>query len=164
MEAKPANLLKFIQRDTQFVIPIYQRTYSWQEKQCRQLWEDIVRAALDDSVPSHFLGSIVYIHEGILQNSSVPELMVIDGQQRLTTLSLLLIALRQHMLAGHDGSDITPKKINNYYLVNSEEEGDLRHKLVLTQNDRDTLIRLVEGKNPPKAVSERVLANYRFFV
>jgi uncharacterized protein with ParB-like and HNH nuclease domain/predicted transport protein len=163
MEAKPANMLKFIQRDTQFVIPLYQRTYSWTEKQCKQLWDDIVRAASNDNVPTHFLGSIVYIHEGVLQNSSVPQLVVIDGQQRLTTLSLLLVALRQHMQAGNPGTEITPKKINNYYLVNSEEEGELRHKLVLTQNDRDTLIRLVEGKTLPKAVAERVVENYTFF-
>lgn len=80
MEAKPTNMLKFVQGDTQFVIPIYQRTYSWTEKQCKQLWADIVRAAVDDSVPSHFLGSIVYIHEGVLHTSSVPQFVVIDGQ------------------------------------------------------------------------------------
>src|SRR4051812_13195003 len=114
MEAKPANLLKFIQRDSQFVIPIYQRTYNWTEKQCKRLWDDVVRAAMNDSVPSHFLGSIVYIHEGVYSNSLVPQLVVIDGQQRLTTLSLLLVALRQHMIAGNGGTEITPKQINNY--------------------------------------------------
>src|SRR4051794_35480831 len=108
MLANPTNMLKFIQVDGQFVIPIYQRTYSWTEKQCRQLWADIVRAALDDTVPTHFLGSIVYIHESILHVSSVPQLVVIDGQQRLTTVSLLLIALRQHLQADSSGADVSP--------------------------------------------------------
>jgi uncharacterized protein with ParB-like and HNH nuclease domain/predicted transport protein len=163
VEAKPTSLLKLIQKASQFVIPIYQRTYNWTDKQCKQLWDDIERAARDATMPSHFLGSIVYIHAGLATQSSVPELVVIDGQQRLTTLSLLLIALREHMEAGHPGTDITTKKISNYYLVNNEEEGELRRKLILTQNDRDTLIALVEGRSLPKVASQRIKAAYDLF-
>jgi uncharacterized protein with ParB-like and HNH nuclease domain len=89
MKANETNFLKFLQHPNQFVIPIYQRTYSWTLKQCQQLWHDIVRAAEDKEISGHFVGSIVYIEGGLYQVASVPQLLVIDGQQRLTTLSLL---------------------------------------------------------------------------
>lgn len=76
MEAKQVNLLRFLQGTNQFVIPIYQRTYSWRTKECLQLWNDIQRAGKDASVSSHFVGSIVYIHEGAYHHSSVPQLLV----------------------------------------------------------------------------------------
>ena len=93
MQATESNFLQFLKAPKQFGIPIYQRPYSWTLKQCQQLWSDVVRVAEDDSVTGHFIGSIVYIEKGIYQVASVPQLLVIDGQQRLTTLSLLLAAL-----------------------------------------------------------------------
>ena len=107
MKATETSLLKFLQAPKQFTIPIYQRTYSWTEKQCQQLCDDIVRVAKDESVPSHFIGSIVYIEKGIYQAASVPRLLVIDGQQRLATISLLLSALATRLDddAGHDFKD-----------------------------------------------------------
>ena len=95
MKATEANFLGFLKKSPQFVIPIYQRTYSWGEKECRQLWNDIIRAGGNDSVPAHFVGSIVYVEKGLYQVSSQSPLLVIDGQQRLTTVTLLLAALVQ---------------------------------------------------------------------
>jgi uncharacterized protein with ParB-like and HNH nuclease domain len=88
LKAVQANFLNFLQGTKQFVIPIYQRNYSWTIKQCEQLWDDIARVALDPKIPGNFIGSIVYIESGLYQVTSVPRLLVIDGQQRLTTLSL----------------------------------------------------------------------------
>jgi uncharacterized protein with ParB-like and HNH nuclease domain len=65
MKATEVNLLKFLKQPNQFVIPIYQRTYSWTLKQCQQLWQDVLRAAENDSVSGHFIGSIVYIESGL---------------------------------------------------------------------------------------------------
>jgi len=93
MKATEAKLFEFLQGPKQFVIPIYQRTYSWTMRQCQQLWDDILRVADDPKALGHFIGSIVYIHDGIYVATSVSELLVIDGQQRLITLSLLLSAL-----------------------------------------------------------------------
>ena len=94
MKATEANFLQFLHgNNKQFIIPIYQRTYSWTIAQCRQLWEDILRVAQEEHIPSHFVGSIVYISKGIISASAIQEFLVIDGQQRLTTLSLLLVAL-----------------------------------------------------------------------
>src|SRR5438270_2026912 len=93
MKATEAKLLDFLKKSPQFVIPIYQRTYSWTEKECRQLWDDIVRTGADDRISVHFVGSIVYIEQGLSQITHQSPLLVIDGQQRLTTVTLLIAAL-----------------------------------------------------------------------
>ncbi len=97
MKATEAKLLDFLKKSPQFVIPIYQRTYSWSEQQCRQLWDDIMRAGTNDGISAHFIGSVVYIEKGLYQVSSQSPLLVIDGQQRLTTTMLILEALSRHL-------------------------------------------------------------------
>lgn len=164
MKASETNFLKFMQGTKQFIIPIYQRKYSWTIQQCRQLWNDIVRASEDDQIKGHFVGSVVYIEKGLYQISSVPQLLVIDGQQRMTTLSLLLLALGNAIEKSGQSHDITKRKIINYYLVNNEEEGELYYKLILTQSDKDTLIHLLSEKKMPNEYSQRVYENYSFFV
>ena len=163
MEAKQTTFLKLLNGTHQYIIPIYQRTYSWQIPQCEQLWKDVVKVAKDEKSTGHFVGSIVYIQKGIYQQSTVPQCLVIDGQQRLTTLSILLSALSGMLDQQKNENDITKKKIDAYYLFNSEEEGDLRYKLILTQNDKSTLINLLEGKEIHPPISERIVENYKFF-
>ena len=97
MKATEANLLGFLRKSPQFSIPIYQRTYSWTESQCRQLWDDIIRTGGNDEISAHFIGSIVYIEQGLYQVSSGSPLLVIDGQQRLTTASLIIEALARYL-------------------------------------------------------------------
>lgn len=109
MKAVESNFLKFIQGPKQFVIPIYQRTYGWTARQCTQLWNDIV-AASEENSKGHFIGSIVYIQGGIYQSSAVSELVVIDGQQRLVTLSMLLKALGKALEEHMPESNINSKK------------------------------------------------------
>lgn len=162
MKATEVNFLKFLKQPNQFVIPIYQRTYSWTLKQCQQLWQDILRAA-DEDISGHFIGSVVYIEGSLYQVASVPQLLVIDGQQRLTTLSLLLTALGKAI--GESGTQLetTRKKIESYFLFNNEEEGEERYKLLLTQSDRDTFIRLIEDRELPAEPSNRIIENYQYF-
>ena len=93
MKAVEAKLLDFLKKSPQFVIPIYQRTYSWTDKECRQLWEDILRTGSDDRVSVHFVGSVVYIDKADSTVTTWEPLLVIDGQQRLTTVTLLIAAL-----------------------------------------------------------------------
>lgn len=168
MKATETTLLKFLSKSPQFVIPIYQRTYSWTERECRQLWDDILRTGTDSKISAHFVGSIVYIEKGIYQISSQSPLLVIDGQQRLTTLTLLLTALASALEQLPDGrrepvDGFSPRKIRNYYLVNPEEEGDRHHKLLLSQTDRDSLVALVRGLEQPPEPSLRVITNYDLF-
>ena len=164
MKATETPFISFMQKTTQFSIPIYQRTYSWTNDQCTQLWNDIVNAGKDDSVNGHFIGSIVYISEGLYEVSSVPEVIVIDGQQRLTTLSLFLSALGKILDEQGIESEISNKKIKNYYLFNREEEDEKRYKLILTQRDKNTFIDLIEGRDPPEDYSPQIVENYNFFL
>jgi uncharacterized protein with ParB-like and HNH nuclease domain len=114
MKATETQLIKFLQGTRQFLIPIYQRTYSWTEKQCEQLWDDIIRTAQDKTIPGHFIGSIVYIEKGLYQVSDVTQLLVIDGQHRLTTISLLLMAFAKAIEEKGNSDEISKNKIVNY--------------------------------------------------
>lgn len=163
MKASESKLLTILKGPKQFVIPIYQRTYSWQLAQCNQLLNDILRISKDPSTPGHFIGSVVYFQENIHTQSDVPKLLIIDGQQRVTTVSLLIAALA-HFLKKHEiVIDTNPTKLLNYYLLNSEEEDELHYKLLLTKRDKQTLINIIKGIDLPKEYSQRVAENYEFF-
>ncbi|AAM05803.1 TPA: DUF262 domain-containing protein [Methanosarcina acetivorans] len=168
MKATEAKLLDFLRKSPQFVIPIYQRTYSWTEKECKQLWDDILRTGSNDDISAHFIGSIVYIEKGIYQVSSQSPLLVIDGQQRLTTVTLLIAALSRALdqldeekREPLDG--FSPRKLRNYYLLNPEEEGERHYKLILSQTDKDSLTSIVGSREQPKEYSLRVMENFKLF-
>ena len=163
MEATGANFLRFLQRSPQFVIPIYQRTYSWTERECLQLWEDILRTGSNASISAHFTGSIVYIEEGLYQVSRHSPLLVIDGQQRLTTVMLLLEALARHVGDDEPVNGYSARKLRNYYLLNPEEEGEHYFKLLLTQTDKHSLLALLQQKPVPAEPSLRIASNFEFF-
>ncbi len=163
MKATQAKLLTFLKNSPQFIIPIYQRTYSWTEKECRQLWDDILRAGREQSIPVHFIGSVVYVEQGLSTVTNQSPLLVIDGQQRLTTVTLLLAALAE-ILKGRDPvGGFTERKTRNYYLVNAEEDGDAYYKLLLSQTDRETLTAIVGEHELPDAPSLRIKENYENF-
>lgn len=163
MKATEAKLLDFLKKSPQFVIPIYQRTYSWTEKECRQLWDDIVRCGSSDKIAVHFVGSIVYVESGLSQVTHQAPLLVIDGQQRLTTVSLLLAALAEAVAGTEPFDGFSQRKIKNYYLINPEETGERHFKLLLSQTDKATLTALVGDGQPPQHPSIRINANFESF-
>lgn len=163
MKATEAKLLDFLKKSPQFVIPIYQRTYSWTEQQCRQFWDDIMRAGSSEAIAAHFIGSVVYIEKGLYQVSSQSPLLVIDGQQRLTTAMLLLEALSRHLGDSEPIEGFSAKKLRNYYLLNPLEDGERGYKLILTQTDKDSLLALVTQKPLPTDGSLRIKENFEFF-
>ncbi len=126
MKATEAKLLDFLKKSPQFVIPIYQRTYSWTEKECRQLWDDIVRCGSSDKIAVHFVGSIVYVESGLSQVTHQAPLLVIDGQQRLTTMTLLLAALAKAVGEGEPFDGFSQRKIKNYGSPLFSVESELR--------------------------------------
>ena len=160
MKATEARLLTFINNAPRFIIPIYQRTYSWTEKECRQLWGDILRAGRDESIDVHFIGSIVYIEEGLSAVTRQSPNLVIDGQQRLTTITLLLAALVEVVGESEPVEGFSAGEIRESYLVNHRRSGEEFYKLLLTNTDRDTLKAIVAGHDLPDAKSERILTNY----
>ena len=149
MKATEAKFLEFLKKSPQFVIPIYQRTYSWTERECRQLWDDIIRTGSDDAISAHFVGSIVYIEKGLYQVSSQSPLLVIDGQQRLTTVMLILEALARHLGSTEPMDGFSAKKLRSYYLLNPLEDGERGYKLLLTQTDKASMLALVQQKPEP---------------
>lgn len=163
MKATEAKLLDFLKKSPQFVIPIYQRTYSWTEKECRQLWDDIVRCGGNDKIAVHFVGSIVYVESGLSQVTHQAPLLVIDGQQRLTTVSLLLAALAKAVGDTEPFDGFSQRKIKNYYLVNPEETGERHFKLLLSQTDKASLTAIVGDGEKPREESLRIHANYDSF-
>jgi uncharacterized protein with ParB-like and HNH nuclease domain/predicted transport protein len=163
MQAKSANFLTVIKGPKQFVIPIYQRTYSWQIAQCNKLFNDILRISKDGNSPGHFIGSVVYFQENIHTVSDVPKLLVIDGQQRLTTISLMIAALAEFVRDNQVDIDTNFTKLQNYYLLNAEEDGDLRYKLLLTRRDKESLINIIKGVRLGNDASLRIADNFNFF-
>lgn len=163
MKATEAKLLEFLKKSPQFVIPIYQRTYSWTKPECRQLWDDIIRTGINEAISAHFMGSIVYIKMGLYQVSSQSSLLVIDGQQRLTTICLVLEALSRQLNDTEPVEGFSAKKLRHYYLLNPLEEGERGYKLLLTQTDKDSLLSLMEQRDLPLEHSIRIKENFEFF-
>ncbi len=163
MKATETKLLDFLKKSPQFIIPIYQRTYSWTEPQCRQLWSDILRAGSDDAISAHFIGSIVYIEQGMYQVTKQSPLLVIDGQQRLTTAMLIIEALCRHLGDDEPIEGFSAKKLRNYYLLNPFEDGEQGFKLLLTQTDKESLLALFQQKPLPEAASLNIRENFEWF-
>ena len=163
MKATEANLLEFIKKSNQFSIPIYQRLYSWTEKECERLWNDIITIGSKKDIPSHFIGSIMYIEKGLYQISKPEPLLIIDGQQRLTTVSLLLEALARKIGDNEIIDGFSERKIREYYLINPLEDGDRKYKLLLSQNDRSTYISIIDQKEYPKEFSVRIKDIFEYF-
>lgn len=166
MKANAMKLLDFIgkSQEKQFVIPIYQRVYSWGKEHCKQLWDDIIKTGGNDQIEGHFIGSIVFVHDSIY-TTNYNELLIIDGQQRLTTITLLFIALRNHL---NDEDEFLEKfsrqKIQNRYLINSDEKGDKKFKLILSEPDRDTLLSLIDkDRRKPSEPSLKIMENFKLF-
>ncbi|EEC23978.1 hypothetical protein HPB128_141g7 [Helicobacter pylori B128] len=160
MKANAIKLLDFIgkSQEKQFVIPIYQRVYSWEKEQCKQLWDDIIKTGGNDQIEGHFIGSIVFVHDGIY-TTNYNELLIIDGQQRLTTITLLFIALRDHL-----NDEVKRKEIEDHYLINSGNDGDKKIRLILSESDRDTLLSLIDkDKRKPSELSLKIMENFKLF-
>ncbi|ANH48993.1 hypothetical protein AA977_02465 [Helicobacter pylori] len=164
MKTEAITLLRFFEENqtNQFVIPIYQRLYSWEKKQCEQLWDDILKVGGNDKMNGHFIGSILYVRD---DNTHSSPLLIIDGQQRLTTITLLLIALRNHL---SEEVKILEKfsrnQIENDYLINSDKDGDKKFRLILSESDKDTLLSLIdESRRKPSEPSEKIVENFKLF-
>ena len=166
MKAEDTLVTNLLEGAKQFIVPIFQRDYSWGTKHCQQLWKDVIRVGSDPNVKGHFLGSVVYVAAED-NTATIARWLLIDGQQRMTTLTLLLIALRdqikQAQAGDHDSDDVsTPEELDDYYLRNRHGKGDRRHKLHLRRADQDTLHALLESKAVPENASERVKENFNF--
>ena len=169
MDAGKQNLLNFLGQNQQLSIPIYQRKYSWTDKECNQLFEDVLRVGASTKEENHFIGSIVYMNQKGHIASPINKLLIIDGQQRITTISLLVSALSDFLFKNPNENIMNPYNLINYYLINDKETGELKYKLILTDDDKVTLIKIIDNLTVEDKIpfddddSIRVKENYEYF-
>lgn len=145
LQAGETTLNKLLNTSRQFIVPIFQRNYSWQKSQYEQLWFDILRASKFKEKQNHFIGSIVYIDMGTPAGRP-QQLLLIDGQQRLTTISILLCAIKDYVQKFNlETKLINLAKIKNQFLYNSDEIDEDRYKLLLNVQDKETYIKLIDN-------------------
>lgn len=164
LQAGETTLNKLLNTSRQFIVPIFQRNYSWQKRQYEQLWFDILRASKFKEKQNHFIGSIVYIDMGTPAGRP-QQLLLIDGQQRLTTISILLCAIKDYVQKFNlETKLINLAKIKNQFLYNSDEIDEDRYKLLLNVQDKETYIKLIDNTiftvNKP---ATNIIKCYEFF-
>jgi len=165
MKAIDRQFTKIINGTIQYIVPVFQRDYTWGETQCQQLWDDILNVADKSLDNGHFIGSIVYIPTGDT-SAGLTKWLLIDGQQRMTTLLLIFAALRdvirETKWIGTE-NDPSHEQIDAYFLKNIYEKGDKRYKLILRRKDQDVLKALIDESEVKAEKSNRVNGNYEFF-
>jgi len=156
MKATETTLLKFIGGlDKSFIIPPFQRNYTWGEAQCKELYDDIIQSC--DSGKAHYLGNLIY-YEGKRSGASFTEIILVDGQQRVTTILILLCAIRDLI---EDSS--MKEKINRRYLINDSNEDMYRIRLKQTAYDSGSFTSIID-KEPPENSDNNVAKNYNLFI
>jgi len=162
MKAQDTYLTQLIEGAKQFIVPIFQRNYNWEITHCEQLWKDIIRIGSSDILKNHFIGSVVYIPDTNV-NANISCWQIIDGQQRITTIILLLLALRNKLKTTNLTIPVSFDEIDDYYLFNRHGRGDLRYKILLTLNDRNYLMDLLDGNAIPDENTSRIVENFKYF-
>ncbi|MEW2329433.1 DUF262 domain-containing protein [Micromonospora chersina] len=161
--AAETTLQGLLEGAKQYQVPLYQRTYSWSKSQLVRLWEDVRKLAddrVDNPGATHFIGSLVLAPSPTNGPTGVAEYLVVDGQQRLTTLTILLCAIRDHR-ADHE-DPMHRERINQQYLINPWKPASQRLKLVPTQADRDAYLACLDS-TPQAGGADPVGTAYRFF-
>lgn len=163
MKANETRVDKFLAtNETAFAIPVYQRNYDWTLTQCKQLLHDIIEAGKNDKTNAHFIGSIVYVHDDVYTASGLTELTIIDGQQRLTTLTFIYIAL--YRLAKELGDHLLENRIHKTYLINEFAPEAEKLKLKPTENNKDALRHILNSTDGGEFKGySRIVENFNYF-
>lgn len=157
MQASQTKLRQLIEGAKQYVVPLFQRPYSWSEKQWKTLWVDIHEKARHGNDRPHFFGSIVTTPARTVPEG-VTKYLLVDGQQRMTTIQIFLAALRD--VAKEAGNSRLAERIQGEYLENKYEQGFDLFKVLPTQDDRASFKAIIEGTESPQ---DRIGQCYRFF-
>ncbi|HLS71422.1 MAG TPA: DUF262 domain-containing protein [Chitinophagaceae bacterium] len=162
MKASETKVEEFLSSNkTQFVIPVYQRNYDWTIPQCKQLLDDILEVG-SKKINAHFIGSIVFVHDDVYTSSRVKELTIIDGQQRITTITLIYLAL--YHLAKELGNTSLENEINETYLINKYASEEEKLKLRPTENNDEALKYLLRNHNGEEFNGfSRLIDNFKYF-
>lgn len=157
MNAKETKIQPFIEGTKQFIVPLFQRPYSWERKHWQALWDDLMDLYEEEQPRNHFMGSVVTM-PAVSVPEGVTKYVLIDGQQRITTVLILLALIR-------DNARTLPgtlaDQIENLLLLNQYQEGNEKFKLLPTQVDRDAFTRIIGGEVVTQ--ENHVTRAYRFF-
>lgn len=162
MKANETKVDKFLAtNETIFAIPVYQRNYDWTLSQCKQLLYDIIETGKNDSINAHFIGSIVYVHDDVYTASGLTELTIIDGQQRLTTLTLIYIALYKLAKKNNDES-IANRCFKR--LINDDSPDEEKLKLKPTENNKEALRHILNSAEGEEFRGySKIIENFEYF-
>ena len=163
MKANETKVDKFLaSNETTFAIPVYQRNYDWTILQCKQLLYDIIETGKNDKTNAHFIGSIVYVHDDVYTASGLTELTIIDGQQRLTTITLIYIAL--YRLAKELDNQMLVNRIQKTYLINEFASEEEKLKLKPTENNKEALRHILNSAAGDEFRGySKIIENFEFF-
>lgn len=159
MDANKGYMVRFLNgNDKKFVIPVYQRAYSWKKGDCELLLSDL-ESVYEKGSQTHFFGSIVYVANNL---AGYTEYIIIDGQQRITTVSLLLLVIRNYLInSPREGVSINTKKITTAYLTDEYAEDEKKLKLKLIEGDDYAYDQLISNSKPVEG--SLITANYQLF-
>lgn len=163
MKAAETKVDRFLaSNETAFAIPVYQRNYDWVKSQCQQLLKDILDVGGDDDQVGHFIGSIVYVHDDVYSVSGLREFTIIDGQQRLTTLTLIYIAIYRYLVDA--GEEREAQRVYKTFLINEFADDAEKLKLKPTDNNKAALTQIMDPLEAVKVKDySRLVENFRFF-
>ena len=163
MKANETKVDKFLAtNETTFAIPVYQRNYDWTLFQCKQLLHDIIETGKNDKTNAHFIGSIVYVHDDVYTASGLTELTIIDGQQRLTTITLIYIAL--YRLAKELDNQMLVNRIQKTYLINEFATEEEKLKLKPTENNKEALRHILNSADGEEFKGySKIIENFDYF-
>lgn len=156
MRANDEYMLRFMEgHDKRFIIPIYQRNYDWRKSNCETLFNDILK--VQEHNKDYFIGSIVVLQEGM------NEALIIDGQQRITTISLLLLAIVNYLKNNHSEHKSLIEQITETYLVDKYADENKRIRLKPVHQDNDAFLRLFTNNREDFILTSNVTVNYDYF-
>lgn len=163
MKANETKVDKFLAtNETTFAIPVYQRNYDWTLFQCKQLLHDIIETGKNDKTNAHFIGSIVYVHDDVYTASGLTELTIIDGQQRLTTITLIYIAL--YRIAKELDNQMLVNRIQKTYLINEFAPEEEKLKLKPTENNKEALRHILNSTDGEEFKGySKIIENFDYF-
>jgi len=163
MKANETKVDKFLAtNETTFAIPVYQRNYDWTLFQCKQLLNDIIETGKNDKTNAHFIGSIVYVHDDVYTASGLTELTIIDGQQRLTTITLIYIALFR--LAKELDNQLMVNRIQKTYLINEFAPEEEKLKLKPTEKNKEALRHILNSTDGEEFKGySKIIENFDYF-
>ncbi|MTE14166.1 GmrSD restriction endonuclease domain-containing protein [Nocardia aurantiaca] len=162
--AQETSLQRILEGSSQYLVPLYQRPYGWGDEQLWELWNDVIQLAEDrteEPESTHFIGSVVLAPTPAGVAGAVTRFLVVDGQQRLTTLTLLLAAIRDYLRAVDGSASRDTDRIHNQLLTNQYHDDPDRLKLLPTQVDRPAYTAVIDGTATDD--DGNIGSAYRFF-